>query len=171
MGLSWAGVGGEKRWWDDGISRYNAPTEGDFLLQPADSELRPLPDPSLHYTQFKGEITCYRCGGPHLATKRKHQDVICSKKGHFAIMCKSKVRDEAAPSKEHFKDTQTSKPTNYMDEEQRSTESEDELLNILSGDHTDPYMVEVTLNGVPISMELDTGAAVSVINQSTYRSI
>ena len=33
MGLSWAG---EKRWWDDGISRYNTPTEGDFLLHPAD---------------------------------------------------------------------------------------------------------------------------------------
>ena len=34
-------MGGEKRWWDDGISRHYAPTEGDFLLQSADSELRP----------------------------------------------------------------------------------------------------------------------------------
>ena len=41
MVKTWAGVGREEGWRDDRISCYNAPAEGDLLLQPADSELRP----------------------------------------------------------------------------------------------------------------------------------
>ena len=64
----------------------------------------PLPtvptDPSaseekVHYSAFwkprKGAtVTCYRCGGAHLATQCKYKDVTCyscKKKGHFAQVC------------------------------------------------------------------------------------
>ena len=33
MGKTWAGVGREEGWRDDRISCYNAPAEGDLLLQ------------------------------------------------------------------------------------------------------------------------------------------
>ena len=37
--------------------------------------------------------------------------------------------------------------------------------------HTQPYMLEVHLKDVPVQMELDTGAAVSIIMDTTYKFI
>ncbi len=36
---------------------------------------------------------------------------------------------------------------------------------------TKPYTVEVELNGIPVAMELDIGAAVSIINESTFSDL
>lgn len=33
------------------------------------------------------------------------------------------------------------------------------------------YLLELQLNGMPVKVELDTGASVSVLNESTYRSM
>ena len=41
----------------------------------------------------------------------------------------------------------------------------------LSEHSTEPYLADVVLNKVPIQMELDTGASLSVLNESTYRVI
>ena len=36
----------------------------------------------------------------------------------------------------------------------------------LSSDGTSPYHVDVLLNGVPVQMELDTGASLTIINET-----
>ena len=36
---------------------------------------------------------------------------------------------------------------------------------------TEPIIVNVSLNQVPVTMELDTGASLSVINKDTYNHI
>ena len=41
----------------------------------------------------------------------------------------------------------------------------------LNKGHTTPIMVDVQLNGVPVSMELDTGAAVSVMSQQQQQDL
>ena len=38
-------------------------------------------------------------------------------------------------------------------------------------DSADPVMVDVEVNGKPVRMEVDTGAAVSVMSQSSYERI
>ena len=44
-------------------------------------------------------------------------------------------------------------------------------MHALSGQHTKPYWVNVTLNNVPVEMGLDTGADVSVISDMMYIDI
>ncbi len=44
-------------------------------------------------------------------------------------------------------------------------------MHTLSDKRTEPYILEVVLNDVPVEMELDTGAAVSIISESTYKDI
>ena len=38
-------------------------------------------------------------------------------------------------------------------------------------DACEPIIKKLTINGVPVEMELDTGAAYTVITQSTYQKI
>ncbi len=49
-------------------------------------------------------------------------------------------------------------------------ETEYDMLT-LQDQSTKPYTVEVELNGIPVAMELDTGAAVSIINKSTFSDL
>ena len=43
------------------------------------------------------------------------------------------------------------------------------MYNVRSS-HT-PIMVELKLNGAPISMELDTGAGISIVSKNTYNQL
>ena len=47
-----------------------------------------------------------------------------------------------------------------------ATVTQKRTLSLLSHE---PMQVELTLNGIPVSIELDTGVAVSLINSSTYK--
>ena len=43
-------------------------------------------------------VTCYRCGGPHLAPTRKFKEtecLYCKKKGHLARVCRAKAKAKA----------------------------------------------------------------------------
>lgn len=44
-------------------------------------------------------------------------------------------------------------------------------MHVVKEAHSAPYRVDLLLNGVPMKMELDTGAVVSVINERTFDSI
>ena len=145
--------------------------------------LPPVPtDPSasekkLHYSAAwkprKGAtVTCYRCGGAHLATQCKHKAVTCyscKKKGHFAQVCRSKPQSQL-PQKP--KNTgKVDKSIHYMvDDPASDSESTHELFTI-SESCTNSFQLDVTLNRVPLRMELDTGASVSILNEDTYESI
>lgn len=41
----------------------------------------------------------------------------------------------------------------------------------LKGESCNPVVEEVLINGVPVRMELDTGASASIISQQTYQFI
>ena len=43
-------------------------------------------------------------------------------------------------------------------------------MHVVKEAHTAPYLVDLILNGVPVKMELDTGAAASVINELTFHA-
>ena len=116
------------------------------------------------------KISCYRCGGPHLAPKCKHTDVIChycKKKGHFARVCRSKSTPAIQKDSEKKK---TLKRTNYVADTEVSDDVEYAMFTLSDKAH-EPYLLTVTLNNVPVQMEVDTGAAVSIINESTYKNI
>ena len=76
--------------------------------------------------------------------KRKGTWNVCAKRRHM-----------------HYK-----QPAHYVetDEDEESAYT----LFTVQGRTGDPIMVDVTVNSVPVTMELDTGASVSVLSNSTY---
>ena len=114
-------------------------------------------------TKFKGPVVCFRCGGPHLAPKCTVTDAeckYCKKKGHLERVCKAKARAQQQQRKES---------AHYM-ESGDSDESEDSAYNLFTirDPNSAPILVEVVLNSILVQMELDTGASVSVLSNTTY---
>ena len=113
-----------------------------------------------------GKMSCYLCGGSnHLAPTCRFKEAVsrfCNKKGHLARVCRAKGRS----------DSRNDEPpkTHYVSEDK---EDGSYCLFTLNTPHPieDPLTTTLWLNEVPVSMEIDTGAAVSVINHSTYLAV
>jgi hypothetical protein len=107
---------------------------------------------------------CFRCGGTnHRDHECRHINAIChycNKKGHIESVCLSKQR--AAKS---------SKPVKTVN----ATDTEDEVslftinINHASSSKSEPIWVTPNVNNIPIRMELDTGAAVSLLPSNLYK--
>ncbi|CAK1587556.1 unnamed protein product [Parnassius mnemosyne] len=97
---------------------------------------------------------CYRCGDRHSGECRFVNTVCryCKKKGHLEKICISKKRNSSQQIK-------------FISEA-------DDHLNGVYCVHTNsrvpPYEVELSLAGVPIHMQVDTGASFSLINEQTW---
>ena len=113
---------------------------------------------------------CYRCGGNHNAYECKFKDAkchFCKKKGHIAKKCRNKQDSDI----KHFaKKGSFNKKTNYVE---AASSSEDELYSTyaVGTDNTDPYKVNVNVNGKEIEMDIDTGSSVTVFNDTTHKII
>ena len=150
----------------------------------------PTQPPSPHAANSKGFTpTCFRCGGPHLAPQCLiHRDEVecglCGKKGHIAKVCKSKTAQDRQPRRDdrrqprqdnrrQFPQRKPGKNTHYL--EQQAPVEDDVAYGMFSlsdpSAHPEPYRLDVTLNGIPTQMELDTGASVSLISSTTYERI
>ena len=107
---------------------------------------------------------CYHCGGKHTASVCWAKEATCHychKKGHIVRVCRTK-QNRRNPGKLSVK-------TNLV---QTVTESnEDYSLITLGSTHSPPLRVEVYLDQQPVTMQVDTGAAVSVISYNVFQSI
>ena len=114
-------------------------------------------------------ISCYRCGGDHLAPVCKFKDSqcnYCKKKGHLSRVCRLKARtkEREGQSKDNFHITDE---TESPDMEYEGTYS----TFTIRQEPQDPIVVQIEINDFPVEMELDTGAASSLITYQTYQSI
>ena len=112
--------------------------------------------------------TCYRCGGPHKAPVCPLKDVECNychKKGHIEKVCRSKLNNQG--KKKTYK-----KATHMVteSEEHESVSHEYSMFNFQPAGSL-PFIVEVTVNHSQLSMEVDTGAALSIISKATYERL
>ncbi|XP_048580358.1 uncharacterized protein K02A2.6-like [Nematostella vectensis] len=90
---------------------------------------------------------------------------ICNKRGHISDICMSSTnRKKSTPSK--------NKPTHCVEQEiSEGEEDEIQCLHIFKCDTTSPpILVQVSVEGSPVSMELDTGSSVSIIPRNVYES-
>ena len=105
---------------------------------------------------------CYRCGSTdHLAATCRFIDTIChqcKKKGHLARVCRS------AKSKGGHKGARPQGSRTQRLATVEVSEEADLPIMCLGSRRTDPMVVEVGVEGVPVSMEVDTGAAVSIMS-------
>ncbi|XP_042148862.1 uncharacterized protein LOC115324540 [Ixodes scapularis] len=122
-----------------------------------------------------GTISCFRCGGEHYATQCRHASTTCHKcrgKGHLARVCKGKTADATAGGP--TTSTRIPRSVHTLDGAGQSQDvSLPEVYEMweMTSSAVDgqPFRVEVTVNGTPLLMELDTGASVSVVSEETFR--
>ena len=90
------------------------------------------------------------------------QSVISAdKKGHIASVCRQKAKRQSATG---------SKPTHTVVEADDVTKQPEYPMYTIKSSAAQPIIVEVRLNDVPVSMEIDTGATLSIISKATYQA-
>ena len=93
-----------------------------------------------------------------------------SQKGHITRACKPRQnRQGTEPGK-------SNKKTHYIDDSLQPSEqplTNDSTYNLftIGGSGQNPIVVELTVNNLPVQMELDTGASLSLLNKQTYDKI
>ena len=124
-------------------------------------------------TQPAAQVVCYCCGEVgHIrpACKHKHETCEgCSKHGHLRLICRTTRRQSATNYPTDLNravNSRGSKSVKYVVD----SESDSEELYHVHGDNK-PWVINVTLDGAPISMEVDTGSARSIISESTYQKL
>lgn len=123
---------------------------------------------------------CGRCGrGNHDKSECKFRNATCHKcwkVGHIAPMCRSKASHQRPVSATN---RSKPKPANYVGATPDTTNStgdtttepngatpQTEALFVVRDQVTSPYIVEVKVNGHPLTMEVDSGAAVSLATEA-----
>ena len=120
-------------------------------------------------------LTCYRCGnkGHTVAKCRVSKDIVChkcGKLGHLQRACRGKKKGTQQPRTGKWNKTRT------VCQVQEGTESEPEeetLCHVRSKNSTSspPIEVEVKVDDCLITMEVDTGASMSLMPVSTFKTL
>ena len=143
-------------------------------IQQGNSVEKPKEQPVNRLSKQQGKHAakeCYRCGGKfHEAEKCRHKDEKCyqsHKKGHKAIKCR-------ANPKTNQRNGQKRGNTHHMEatgiEEEEENGEEYSMFRVVAGGK-EPYCVVIDLNGISTSMEVDTGAAATIISKETFKEI
>ncbi|KFD46136.1 hypothetical protein M513_12978 [Trichuris suis] len=113
---------------------------------------------------------CYRCGGPHSPASCRFKSATCNfckRVGHIERVCRSKVNSSTAKQKQAAK-----RPTsaNLVDQSSgtpfvNATHCQTDSLNFA------PFATTVHLNGMAVKMEVDSGAAFTLISEATFRRL
>uniref|UniRef100_UPI00398E8028 uncharacterized protein n=1 Tax=Pristiophorus japonicus TaxID=55135 RepID=UPI00398E8028 len=125
-------------------------------------QLTQSPESSVNAKQL---TSCWRCGGdhrPHQCHFKHYACNGCRTMGHLQRMC----RRAANPANHHV----VEKDRSTVDQTELETRTEEAEVY---GVHTfmtkcPPIMLKVELNGIPVSMELDTGASQSIMSKMAF---
>ena len=137
----------------------------------------------VHAVSKRTEFVCYRCGqsghSPAHCTFRTAQCHKCGKLGHIKKMCQSKKAlrgggtsntRNSRQTRTHTTESRNPRPVRAVQNESTVQTEEYSLYNIDSPVPTKPIMLEVVVNNQPVSMELDTGSAVTLVSEHTFKS-
>ena len=105
---------------------------------------------------------CYRCGAKHNPDQcpfKSEKCHACGKQGHISRVCRSKKKLQTS------KNESSSQPTNQVIEFTSSTT--DYTLFPVSTPEGKPLQTTIDVEDHPFMMEIDTGAAVSLINEKS----
>ena len=122
---------------------------------------------SVHKVRIQGTKNCYRCKGKnHHANECHFKETKChncGKIGHIKKACRSKTQTETVKSTQGRR--QQKKHTKYVE-----AEEDMEVFTILTVTSEDAGLYKETFSvaDVKLEMEIDTGAAMSIISQQTY---
>ena len=114
----------------------------------------------MHSIRYKS--ACTTCGKRGHATNKCRFRLMtcykCGKQGHLQAVCKEQVRAPLNADKHTVKQLEP------------ATEQEEEMtIWTITGGQTEGYYIHLTINGASVKMELDTGAAVSVMSDQQWK--
>ena len=113
------------------------------------------------------KFSCYRCGNsehkPAECPFKEAECHFCHRTGHIAKVCRSKLKQRSA-----FK--ASTKTTNAVSETDQLDTNEYEMYH-LHAKKSRPFIVELSVSGSVLEMEVDTGATRSIISKTTYEGL
>ena len=113
----------------------------------------------------KSSSQCSRCGAHHSPDTCRFKTVDCNhcgKRGHIARVCRSKAR--SAPKKQFT----PLNPRTHQIELQPDSHEYAMFYSSTVQDDRSPIQVTLSVSGADVTMEVDTGAALSIISEETY---
>ena len=120
---------------------------------------------------------CYCCGRKdHAPAHCKFKDAVChscGKRGHISPACRGKNRNDTRKQFSTFKTRGRRNTTKWVSTsmEDNSDSSDDFTLFTFRNKSTPPILIDLELNNRNIVMELDTGAAMSLISETTKKEL
>ena len=139
--------------------------------------------------RVREKYSCYRCGRTnHSTTECKFKDgecYHCGEKGHIAPACRSKAKSlqpihslpksagvaQGRSKKNHRRTHHVHSEVEASISDSDASSGEGYHLHKLHDRSSNPINVPVFVNGRQLTMELDTGAAVSIISEETRKTL
>ena len=117
---------------------------------------------------------CYQCGGSHSPSECRFKDAVChsyNKRGHIAKACRRQKQNPLTPLQQNRHQSKSTHQVGMGDGAilEDPTNGSSELFN-LQGTRSKPLAITVQVNQTDLQMEIDTGAAVSLISEKTYKT-
>lgn len=120
--------------------------------------------------KFQPTRECYRCGGNHDPSSCKFKNEVCykcQKKGHMAKVCQTGKKKSQKQVKRGRRPD--GKRTHFVEE---SADQDDVYaMYHLSSDRKKSFKVDLELCGRKNTMEIDTGASKTILNEATYQRL
>ena len=122
--------------------------------------------------QQREQRPCYRCGGKHQQRDCPFRDAEChrcKKKGHLARVCQSKGKAQSQQMSRPVSKSHNS--THLMEEAETLDEQPTYTLFNVTTNVSKPLQVSLRINDADLTMEVDTGASVSLISSVTFQKL
>ena len=121
---------------------------------------------------------CYRCGRKSHDQKdckfRNADCQNCGKRGHIALVCRS-PKKHTNPTRANRQGRPRSQPAaqKYIAPADPDSTGDEESLSLhtVGGGTTPPIEIPLVINDSPVTMELDTGVAVTIMSEKHFREI
>ena len=123
-----------------------------------------------------GGTQCYCCGrSNHIHSQCRIKDAVChcyKKCGHLQVMCQKKAEQISTEPTRLRPVMKAQKQNNSKMKWMSVSDDEDSLalFNLLHGE-SPPYQVKVLINNKNVLMEIDTGAAVTLMSINEFRGL
>ena len=122
---------------------------------------------------------CHRCGRTNHTPDQCHfMDATCHRcggRGHIAPFCRTPPQAGRNPPQRFRRHGRRGRMnpqrTGQVIADTASDESNPLPIHTLGGKHVKPKMVDLLINNKPVQMEIDTGAAVSLISEEVKRKL
>ncbi len=135
---------------------------------------------TVHQFQRKPAVTanppskCYRCGGLHDSNNCRFKEATCNsckKVGHLAKVCRSSQQSGANPSAQQQQQRKKFVKRSGQHQIEEQFNSDIVHVDVNCAELPRKYLLPISLNGHQLKMEVDTGAAVTLVNEFVWNSI